>query len=60
MKWLEHGRRHDEITTVDARRKRWLAALGLFFVWVAVLGAMAVFSGRRPMQHDHPRLHVPR
>ena len=29
---------------MDARRKHWMAALGLFLVWVAALGAMAVFS----------------
>ncbi len=29
-------------------RRRFQAALGLFLIWVAVLGAMAVFSGRRP------------
>ena len=45
---------------MDARRKRWMAALGLFLVWVAALGAMAVFSGRRPTQHDHQRVLVPR
>lgn len=32
----------------DARRGRWYAALMLFIVWVASLGAMAVLSGRRP------------
>jgi len=60
MRWLEHGRRNDEGAAVDARRKRWMAALGLFLVWVAALGAMAVFSGRRPAQHDHQRVLVPR
>jgi hypothetical protein len=45
---------------MDARRKRWIAALGLFFVWVAALGAMAVFSGRRPTQHAHQRNLAPR
>ena len=36
---------------MDARRKRWLAALVVFLVWVAGLGTMAVFSARRPAQH---------
>ena len=31
-----------------AQRRRFLAALGLFLAWVAVLGTMAAFSGRRP------------
>lgn len=31
-----------------ADRRRFRAALGLFLLWVAALGAMAVFSGRRP------------
>jgi hypothetical protein len=29
-------------------RKRFLAALALFFLWVAVLGVLAVTTGRRP------------
>ncbi|MEO6809058.1 MAG: hypothetical protein ABI353_08085 [Isosphaeraceae bacterium] len=30
-------------------RRRWfLAALAMFFAWVAVLGALALLSGRRP------------
>jgi hypothetical protein len=29
-------------------RRRFVAALGLFLVWVAALGVMAVLSGRRP------------
>jgi hypothetical protein len=37
---------------MDARRKRWFAAIVLFLVWVATLGAMAVLSGRRPTQHQ--------
>jgi hypothetical protein len=45
---------------MDARRKRWMAALGLFLFWVAALGAMAVFSGRRPTRHDHLKVLVPR
>jgi hypothetical protein len=36
---------------MDARRKRFTAALVLFLVWVASLGAMAVFSGHRPTHH---------
>ena len=43
---------------MDARRKRWFAALGLFLAWVAALGTMAVLSGRRPAPHhraDAPR-----
>jgi hypothetical protein len=45
---------------MDARRKRWKVAIGLFLVWVAALGAMAVFSGRRPTQHNHHSVLVPR
>ena len=45
---------------MDARRKRWMAALGLFLVWVAALAAMAAYSGRRPMQHNRQRVLVPR
>jgi hypothetical protein len=45
---------------MEARRKRWLAALVLFLVWVAALGALAVVSGRRPTQHDHHRVLLPR
>jgi hypothetical protein len=37
---------------MDARRKRWFAALGVFLVWVAALAAMAIFSGHRPTQHQ--------
>jgi len=33
---------------MDVRRTRFLAALALFLAWVAVLGAMALQSGRRP------------
>jgi hypothetical protein len=40
-------------TVMDARRKRWYAALTIFFLWVAALGAMAVVSGRAPT--DRPR-----
>ncbi len=29
-------------------RRRFRAALGLFVVWVAALGVMAIVSGRRP------------
>jgi len=43
---------------MDARRKFWIASLGVFLVWVAALGAMAAFSGRRPTQH--PRASSPR
>jgi hypothetical protein len=34
-----------------AQYKRWIAALAVFLIWVAALGAMAVGSGRRPGQH---------
>jgi hypothetical protein len=60
MKSLEQVGRNAQGAAMDARRKRLMAALGLFVVWVAALGAMAVFSGRRPTQHDHPRVLVPR
>ena len=33
---------------MDARRKRWYAALMIFVLWVAALGAMAVVSGAPP------------
>jgi hypothetical protein len=32
----------------DQDRRRFYAALGLFLLWVAALGAMAALSGRRP------------
>lgn len=32
----------------DADRRKFLAALGLFLLWVSALGAMAVLSGRPP------------
>jgi hypothetical protein len=35
-------------TVTGSQRRRFYAALGLFLVWVAALGAMAVLSGRRP------------
>jgi hypothetical protein len=41
---------------MDARRKRWIAAVVVFVVWVAVLGAMAALSARRPAQQEHPRV----
>ncbi|WP_168189280.1 hypothetical protein [Paludisphaera borealis] len=34
---------------VSRDRKRFAAALGLFFVWVALLIGLAVKSGYRPM-----------
>jgi hypothetical protein len=34
---------------VSRDRKRFAAALGLFFVWIAVLVGLAVKSGYRPM-----------
>jgi hypothetical protein len=43
---------------MDARRKRWIAAVVVFLVWVATLGTMAVLSGRRPT--EHPRALAPR
>ena len=39
-----------ESATKSARR-RFYAALGVFLLWVAALGAMAVVSGRRPAQN---------
>lgn len=36
-------------TVTRSQRRRFYAALGLFVVWVAALGAMAVLSGRRPV-----------
>ncbi len=36
---------------MEARRRRWIAALMVFVLWVAGLAAMAVFSGRRPPRH---------
>ena len=35
-------------TATGSDRRRFYAALGLFLIWVAALGAMAVLSGRRP------------
>ncbi|GAC1463702.1 MAG: hypothetical protein NVSMB9_01460 [Isosphaeraceae bacterium] len=32
----------------ETDRRRFLAALGLFFLWVAALTTMSVLSGRRP------------
>jgi hypothetical protein len=34
---------------VSRDRKRFAAALGLFFVWIALLVGLAVKSGYRPM-----------
>lgn len=34
--------------TVRGRRRWFVAALALFLAWVAVLGALAMLSGRRP------------
>jgi hypothetical protein len=45
---------------MDARHKRWTAALVLFLAWVVALGAMAIFSGRRPTIHTHHRVLAPR
>jgi hypothetical protein len=36
------------------QRRRFYAALGLFVLWVAALGAMAVLSGRRPAPAPAP------
>jgi hypothetical protein len=47
-----------EAMAMDAGRKRWFAALGLFLVWVATLATMAVFSGHRPTRR--PEASVPR
>jgi hypothetical protein len=38
---------------VDVRRMRFAAALILFFLWVAALSAMAIFSSHRPeVRHE--------
>jgi hypothetical protein len=37
-----------------AERRRFLAAIGLFLVWVAALGTMAAVSGRRPAPVQTP------
>jgi hypothetical protein len=39
---------------MDARRKRWIAALAVYLTWVAALGTLAVASGRRPPQRHRP------
>jgi hypothetical protein len=36
---------------MNARYKRWIAALVVFLAWVATLSTMAVVSGRRPTHH---------
>jgi hypothetical protein len=35
---------------MDARKKRFAAALLLFATWIGVLGLLAISSSRRPMQ----------
>jgi hypothetical protein len=45
---------------MDYRRKRWYAALGVFLIWVAALGAIAVFSGHRPTHHPRALLRAER
>lgn len=35
---------------MDIRHRRFLAALGLFFAWVAVLAILAVTSARTPRE----------
>jgi hypothetical protein len=38
---------------MDVRRLRFAAALIVFLVWVATLGAMAIFSSHRPeVRHE--------
>jgi hypothetical protein len=38
---------------MDVRRRRFAAALIIFFLWVAALGAMAIFSSHRPeVRHE--------
>ncbi len=39
---------HRGDTVTGTQRRRFYAALTLFLVWVAALGAMAALSGRRP------------
>ena len=36
------------MTRTDSARRRFLAALGLYLIWVGVLAAMAVTSADRP------------
>jgi hypothetical protein len=43
---------------MDARRRRWIAAVLLFLVWVTALGAMALVSGRSPA--PRPKVLAPR
>jgi hypothetical protein len=45
---------------MDARRKRFLAALAVFLAWVAGLAALAASSARRPAERPHPPLQAPR
>jgi hypothetical protein len=35
---------------MEAGRRRWITALGLFLAWVATLAALAVYSGHRPAE----------
>lgn len=35
-------------TSKGKDRRRFVAALGFFLVWIVALGVLAVFSGRRP------------
>ena len=35
-------------SAMDPTRRRFMVALGLFLLWVATLGAMAVLSSRLP------------
>lgn len=44
----------DKMSGTLAQRRRFLAMLGLFITWVAALGVMATFSGRRPAPSPPP------
>ena len=43
-----------QTTNLTADRRRFRAAAGLFLIWVAVLGTLAVLSGRRPEPTSPP------
>jgi hypothetical protein len=40
--------------TEDRDRRRFLAALGLYLIWVAALAGLAVVSGQRPATWPAP------
>jgi hypothetical protein len=49
---MGESRLHTTDLTVD--RRRYYAAVGLFLIWVAVLGTLAVLSGRQPEPTSAP------